>query len=611
MKKFARYPRLLAWVIVGLGALAAGCGGGGGKDPILGGGGNATVIPTVTATAPLATTPSVTGVATNSKLTVTFSGDMDSASITDPATFTLACPGGTAITGTVTYLAASRIATFSPTAALPTLTLCTATVSTAALDVSGVALANAFVWQFTTAATTDTTRPAVTSTVPADGDTAVATNTKITARFSEEMDPATISATSFTLTSPGPTAVAGSVSYAVGARTATFAPTAILASGITFTATITTVATDLAGNALLVDKVWTFTTGTATDASAPTVILVSPADLAGNVATNSVVNASFSEAMDPATIGTASFTLQVNGPPAGAALVGTVTYDPQTDIATFTPAGDLVINTEYRATVTTATTDLSGNALAVNKVWTFTTAATAATTTAVDLQSVAPFGAMGGAGITSCGLTLINGDVSTTGASTTITGLTDGNGTGDAYTTGGCPGIVNGKIFTAPPAPGDAASFAIAQQAELDAQTAFDNTSTASMPGGTTQTPELGALTLAPGVYWSGTSFAITTVDLTLDAQGDANAVWVFQSDSTLTVGVGVKVILSNGAQAKNVFWHVSSAATINSNAEMKGTILAFSGVSMGTGATLDGRAISLVGGPVTLLSNIINVPAP
>ena len=83
----------------------------------------------------------------------------------------------------------------------------------------------------------------------------------------------------------------------------------------------------------------------------------------------------------------------------------------------------------------------------------------------------------------------------------------------------------------------------------------------------------------------------------------------MFQSDSSLTVGTNVKVILTNGALAKNVFWHVGSAATINAGAQMKGTILAFSGVSMGTGARLDGRAISLVGGPVTLLGNIINIP--
>jgi hypothetical protein len=112
-------------------------------------------------------------------------------------------------------------------------------------------------------------------------------------------------------------------------------------------------------------------------------------------------------------------------------------------------------------------------------------------------------------------------------------------------------------------------------------------------------------------VYWSSSSFGITLVDLTLDAKGDPNASWVFQSESSLNVGSNVKVILTNGAQPKNVYWHVNSAATINANAQMKGTILASAGISMNSGAKLDGRAISLVGGPVTLLNNIINVPAP
>lgn len=236
---------------------------------------------------------------------------------------------------------------------------------------------------------------------------------------------------------------------------------------------------------------------------------------------------------------------------------------------------------------------------------------TGTTAGAVNLRSLAAFGASGGTGVTSCGNTLITGDIASTSASTLITGLTDGNGLGNPYSVSGCPGIVTGKIYSAPPAPGDAASMAIATQAQADAQLAFDATSPASMPGGITQTAELGALTLAPGVYWTSTSFDITLVDLTLDAKGDPNASWVFQSESSLTVGSGRKVILTNGAQAKNVYWHVSSAATINAGAQMKGTILAFAGVSMKAGATLDGRAISLVGGPVTLLNNIITIPAP
>jgi len=591
-----------AWLLA---VSAAGCGGG---DPILGGSGGS-LAPTITAVAPV---NNASGVPINSAvITAEFSEPI--ASITAGASFTVTCltpcvsPAGmAALNGT------SRLATFTlaPATSLEPGTLYTATVTGAKSINNGIALANAYVWHFTAGTVADTTRPRVTLTVPASGAASVATNTRVTATLSESMGPATITGTSFTLTGPGTTPVAGTVSYGVGAKIAKFLPTSLsgLPANTLFTATLTTAATDLAGNALAVNNVWTFTTGSVADFTAATVTLVKPANLATGVAVNRAVHATFSEAMDPVTLSTATFTVQASGSPSNT-LAGTVSYDPLAHIATFSPSSNLAVSTAYTATLTTGATDLAGIPLTANKVWTFTTAATTVIPPVVSLLSVAPLGAAGGTGVTSCGNTLINGDVSTTSASTLIKGLTDG--LGNAYTIAGCPGVVNGKVYTAPPAPGDASSMTVATQAQTDAQTAFDATSTASMPGGITQAAELGALTLAPGVYTSGTSFGITTVDLTLDAQGDPNAVWVFQSPSTLTVGSGVKVVLTNGAQPKNIFWHVGSAATINAGAQMKGTILAFSGVSMGTGATLDGRAISLVGGPVTLLSNIINVPAP
>lgn len=458
----------------------------------------------------------------------------------------------------------------------------------------------------------DITAPRLTSTGILNGAINQPINSASTATFSEPMNPATLvsPATSYTIdeTVGGVfvASVPGSVSYA--GNTATFKPTVDLKPNTEYTSTISIAAKDLNGNALTAGvrpNPWTWTTlpVPGTDLVPPTVTGTNPADTAVNVAVDKTVNATFSKAMSLATITTANFKV--------AGVTGVVSYDVINNVATFKPSSNLAISTTYTATVTTGATDLGGIALATDRVWSFTTASTPLVSPKVNLLSVEPFGAAGGAGVTSCGNTLINGDISTTSASTLITGLTDGNGLGNPYTIAGCPGIVNGKIYTAPPAPGDAASMAIATQAQIDAQIAFDATSPASMPGGILQAAELGAQTLVPGVYTTGTDFAISLVDLTLDAQGDANAVWVFQTPSTLTVGTGRKVVLVNGALPKNIFWHVSSAATINAGAEMKGTILAFAGVSMGTGATLDGRAISLVGGPVTLLSNIITVPAP
>jgi hypothetical protein len=128
---------------------------------------------------------------------------------------------------------------------------------------------------------------------------------------------------------------------------------------------------------------------------------------------------------------------------------------------------------------------------------------------------------------------------------------------------------------------------------------------------------------LVPGTYTaSAGTFMIQGGDLTLDALGDANAVWVFQMATTLTVGgpgaaFPQSVILVNGAQAKNVFWQVGSAATINAGGggTMVGTISAQAGAAFSTAGnvaivTLDGRILSL-GASVTLVDTVINVPAP
>lgn len=234
--------------------------------------------------------------------------------------------------------------------------------------------------------------------------------------------------------------------------------------------------------------------------------------------------------------------------------------------------------------------------------------------------SFASFG--GGAGITNQGIyTVINGDIGTTAVSTMVTGFHDTSG--DVYTeTPLNVGTVNGTIYSTPPPPGTVAKSVIAAQAALDAQTAFNNMSPGLLPGGTDPySGLLGGKTVTPGVYQSASgSFNIIGSDLVLDAQGDPNAVWVFQMGTSLTVGdtTGPRsVILVNGAQAKNVFWQVGSAATINGagGGTMVGTIIASAGVTFSTAGnvavtTLNGRALGL-NASVTMVNVNINVPAP
>jgi len=592
-------------------------------------------IPTVISTNPVNAAISIP---INRKITATFSEAMNPATVTAAGVFSLTVTtGGALVPGTATYVSANNTLIFSPTANLLPNTHYTATISTAAQSAAGNGLAANYVFGFTTGATTDLTAPTVVSTVPASVATSVPTNQTIIATFSKPMDPSTITAAgTFTLdvAGVGGASVAGTVSYT--GTTATFKPTANLTASTQFTAKITTAAKDLSGNALAAGAVpnpWNFTTGTGPNTTAPTITLTSPANAAPNVSLNKTVSATFSKSMDPLTItAPGTFTLAVAGVN-GAAVTGTVTYDSQTNIASFTPSANLTASTQYTATVSDAAKDLTGNAVAAGLVpnpWTFTTGTTAGPV-GPNLASSATFGSFGGgAGITNQGInTIINGDIGTTGVSTLVTGFHD-HGTGCIYTeTTLNVGLVNGNIDTAPPPPtvacpseGTAVTAAIAQQAALDALNAFNSISPASRPGGIDPSAgQLGAQVLAPGIYKAASgSYILTGSDLTLDAQGDTSAIWIFQAASSLTVGgpgAPRNIILVNGAQAKNVFWYVGSSATINAagGGTMVGTIIASAGVSFSTAGnvalvTLDGRALSL-NASVTMVNTVVNVPAP
>ena len=564
------------------------------------------VIPAVISTDP---EDDATGVALNKKISATFSEGMNPLTINN-STF-LVYQGSTAITGVVTY--SGNTALFSPAINLLPNTMYTGTITTGAKDPAGNSIANDYIWTFTTGTTADIVAPTVISTDPANAATGVALNKKIAAVFSETMNPLTINTTTFLLKN-GATTVIGTVTYA--GTTALFSPTVNLLPNTLYTATITTGATDLAGNAMVANYVWSFTTGTIADIIRPTVISTDPAPGATGVLLNKKVTATFSEAMNPLSINNTTFLLKAGT----VSIAGVVTYTGTT--ATFSPAVSLIANTVYTATITTGARDLAGNTLLTNYVWTFTTVA--ANNPGI-LGSASIFGAFGGnAGITNQGINTVinNGSIATTAASTLITGFRDQT-TGDVYTvTPSNLGKVFGRIYTAPPAPGNATSFAIATQGLLDATAAYNATSPASMPGGTDPgAGELGGLTLPAGVYQSASgTFKISNGNLTLDGMGNPNATWTFQTGTSLTVGIagptGAKsVILTNGAQAKNVYWHVGTAATINGagGGVMVGTILAMSGVTFSTAGNaaqtvLNGRAISLIAS-VTMVNTTINVP--
>lgn len=657
MNRFENVTKPLMWFMaLLLAALTAGCGGGGGRDAILGTTPTVGIAPTVTAVAPLV---NATGVPINTKIiTAAFSKAMDPATLTT-ASFTLACPAATPVTGgAVTYLTAGNVATLTlPVADLPVSTICTATVTTAAKDTTGIALAANYTWNFTTGATADTVKPRVTLTVPADLSTTHSINAAITATFNEAMAPATITtAGTFTVTCVlpcvSPTPVGGSATYSVVGKTATFTPTAALAAGQLYTATIkgtgASPATDLANNALAggvsttvaADYVWTFTTAAAADLIPPTVTLVNPADLGTLVCLNKTINATFSEAMNSGSISTLTFTLAPTATP-GAPVTGVVAYDPLTDIASFNPDANLTATTNYTATIkggASGVKDVAGNALAVDKVWTFDTGTTLCLAP-VNLGTAATFGIAAHAGVTNTPtvpLTHIEGDVILDPVTSAICNAVAIDAAGGFGLCAGSPPTINGKVISALYDPAgtratviadlNAAFLSITPPAGPPAAGSLG--SPTNLPAGTTLGAPTGSALVqgdnyfTPGLYQSLTSIMVTG-DLTLDAQGDANAVFVFQSSSTIGTaagaappGVRTRIILTGGAKASNVWWQAASDATLGLYSEFQGNILAARDITMLTGATSCGRLmagawVGVAAGTGTFVfdSNIVSVP--
>jgi len=514
------------------------------------------------------------GVCPNTIVTATFSEAMNPSSI-EGATFTLTGPGTTAVVGQVTYDAASDTAIFTPSSSLALNTFYTATITTGAQDLFGNALAADFVWTFTTGANPCQAPAPPISETPPNGSIGVCPNIVVAVTFPQAMDPATIIITTFTVT-PGAT---GTVTHDVSNTIFTFTPSSTLALSTLYTATITTGAKDPFGNALASNFVWTFTTGTSacTPPPPPTVISVTPPGGAAGVCPNTVITATFSEAMEPATINDTTFTVAPG-------VTGTVTMDGTGRVAAFTPSANLALGTTYTATITTGVQDLFGNALASNFVWSFTTA-TLACQAPVPLGSAANFDILAASTVTNTGPTIISGGDLGLSPGSSVTGVPPGTLTPPAVT-----------HLTDP----------VAAQAQLDLTIAYNYaaglTGAALLPG------DMRGLTFTPGLYKTSSTVMLSGGNVTLDAQGNANAVFIFQIGSTLTTITNTQVVLAGGTQAKNIFWQVGSSATLGTNSVFKGNILALASITITTGVNLEGRALASTAA-VTLDSNTITAP--
>jgi hypothetical protein len=364
------------WLIAMLIALfLTACGGGGGEnggtsrgESTAGGGGGGSTPPPATGTNPppaatqlaiSSTSPAAggAGIALNTAPRVAFNVKVDPATIVslEPTAFTMRdVTNGNNVGGSVQLDADGMTAIFTPRNNLVPNAQYAVTVSTAVKSSDGTSLAENHTWNFTAAA------PAVESTYPASGATALAINSKIAVVFNTNIDPATLNidpvtrrSTSFTLTTGG-TQVLGTVAYDDTTRTAVFTPDNNLQPGASYTATVT--------NAVPEAATWTFTTATGEqqlDTVKPTVTF-SPADNTENVGINSGIKVTFSEAINLSKINGGTFFVSDES---HVHLSGNIVIDAENNTATFLPERAMAPNTPYHIVVSDAIEDLAGNKL--------------------------------------------------------------------------------------------------------------------------------------------------------------------------------------------------------------------------------------------------------
>jgi hypothetical protein len=307
------------------------------------------------------------------------------------------------------------------------------------------------------------------------------------------------------------------------------------------------------------------------------VVSTVPAQGADDVGQQGTVRVIFSEAMEPATIGAATFALADGG-----SVPGTVSYDVPKRTAIFAPDDLLAVSTEYTATITTGAKDLAGNSLAAAKVWTFTTAPPGAGPAPVLLGSAANFVILAKSAVSTVPASVITGNVGLSPAAESyFTGFSQTDGIGYATSP-----QVTGFLYAAtmaPPTP------TLMTTAVSDLETAYTDAAGRSLDA-IALAADIGGSTLAPGLYTTATGLLIST---SVTLSGNANDVWIFQIGQDLTVGNGVNVILGGDAQARNIFWQVAGLASLGTTSHFEGTILSQTAITLDTLASMNGRALA------------------
>lgn len=319
-----------------------------------------------------------------------------------------------------------------------------------------------------------------------------------------------------------------------------------------------------------------------------------------NILTGTVVTATFSQPMNPATISSSpagtllTFTLKET---TGNDVPGTVAMNAANTVAAFTPTGSaLTPNRNYTATVTIAAKNAGGTAMPNPVAWSFTTNAVPSTSQApVSLGTAGTFAILTKTGITDVYASAITGNVGTSPITGAALGLT-------------CGEVMTGTVYTvdaAGPLPCRVTNATLLTAAIGDMGIAYNDAAGRTSPDFTELgAGEIGGLTLVPGLYKWGTGVLIST-DVTLS--GGPNDVWIFQIAQTLNQANATKVILAGGALPKNIFWQTAGAVAIGTTAHFEGVLLSKTMIAVKTGASANSRLFAQTA--VTLQQNAVTQP--
>ncbi len=324
----------------------------------------------------------------------------------------------------------------------------------------------------------------------------------------------------------------------------------------------------------------------------PTVIATSPSANATNVPTNKVISVVFSEEMDASTFTNSTFTVKQGT----STVAGTLNSSGTT--ATFKPTALLTAGLTYTVKVTTGVKSDAGKAMLSDSEYNFTAGSSTSTLDRVELGTAGTYVILAKTAINNGPTSNITGDLGLSPAATSyITGFSLTNATGYATSS-----QVTGKLFAAD----------MAAPTPINLTTAIGDMNTAYNDAAGRSTPDflalnngnLGGKTLTPGLYkWTTNVTAPTNFTIS----GGADDIWIFQVAGNLSLASAVNVTLIGGAQAKNIFWQVAGTVTVGTTAKFKGIILSKTGITLQTGATLNGRALAQTA--VILAGNTVTKP--